>query len=51
MRTLVFELGAILILPRLFGVDGIWCATVSAEFMGALLGCMFMLAMRKKYRY
>jgi len=51
LRTLVFELGAVLLLPGLLGVDGIWCASVLAELMAALFGIMFMAAMRKKYQY
>ena len=35
LRTFVFELGAVLLLPLLFGVDGIWFAIVFAELMAA----------------
>lgn len=51
LRTVVFELGAVLLLPRLFGVDGIWCSVVLAEFMSAATGGMFMAALQKKYHY
>ena len=51
LRTFVFELGAVLLLPLLFGVDGIWYAIVFAELMAAVVGCIFMVALQKKYQY
>lgn len=51
LRTFVFELGAVLLLPLLLGVDGIWYAIVFAELMAAVVGSIFMVALRKKYQY
>ena len=51
LRTFVFELGAVLLLPLLFGVNGIWYAIVFAELMAAVVGSIFMVALRKKYQY
>ena len=51
LRTFVFELGAVLLLPRLLGVDGVWSSFVLAEFMSAATGCVFMAALQKKYHY
>ena len=51
LRTFVFELGAVLLLPMLLGVDGIWCSIVFAELMAAAVGSIFMVALRKKYQY
>lgn len=51
LRTFVFELGAVLLLPGLLGVDGIWCSVVFAELMAAAVGSIFMLALRRKYQY
>lgn len=51
LRTFVFELGAVLLLPLLLGVDGIWYAIVFAELMAALVGSIFMVVLRKKYQY
>jgi Na+-driven multidrug efflux pump len=47
----VFELGAVLLLPLLLGVDGIWFSTVFAELMAAVTGVIFILALRRKYQY
>ena len=51
LRTFVFELGAVLLLPGLLGVDGIWCSVVFAELMAAAAGSIFMVALRRKYQY
>lgn len=51
LRTFVFELGAVLLLPMLLGVDGIWYSVVFAELMAAVVGSLFMVALRKKYQY
>jgi hypothetical protein len=32
-------------------VDGIWCAVVFAELMAAVVGCIFMAGLQKKYKY
>ena len=51
LRTFVFELGAVLLLPLFLGVDGIWSSVVYAECMAAVTGCIFMAALKKKYHY
>jgi Na+-driven multidrug efflux pump len=51
LRTFVFELGAVLLLPLLLGVDGIWYSVVFAELMAAVVGSIFMIALRRKYHY
>lgn len=49
LRTFIFELGAVLLLPLLLGVDGIWCSVVLAEFMAAVTGGIFMATQRRKF--
>ena len=52
LRTLVFQVAAVLLLPLLFnGIDGIWFSIVVAELMAATLSVIFMIALRKKYHY
>lgn len=51
LRTLVFQTAAILILPLIFKLDGIWFSVVAAEFMSLVLGVIFLIAKRKKYHY
>jgi putative MATE family efflux protein len=51
LRTLVFELGAILLLPMLFGVNGLWFSVVAAEMMATVLSFLFMKIKRKRFGY
>ena len=51
LRTFVFELGAVILLPMLFGVDGIWFSIVFAELMAAAVGSIFIVALQRKYQY
>ncbi len=48
---LVFELGAILLLPLLFGVNGLWFSVVVAELMATVLSFIFMAIKRKRFGY
>lgn len=51
LRTVVFQVAAILILPLIFGVDGIWLSISVADFAAAAIAIMFLLLNRKKYGY
>lgn len=51
LRTFVFEIGSILILPFVFGVDGIWTAIVVAELAALTVTIIFLVVKRKKYHY
>lgn len=51
LRTLVFQVAAVLLLPLILGLDGIWYSIVVAEVMALALTTAFLLAYRKKYRY
>lgn len=51
LRTLVFQVAAVLLLPLLFGIDGVWISIIVAEFMAVVFGALFMVLKRKKYNY
>ena len=51
LRTLVFQLGSVLILPVLLGIDGIWYSVALAEVLTLCVTLTFMIAQRKKYYY
>lgn len=51
LRTLVFEAGAVLLLPRFWGINGVWASVVVAEGMAMLLCTVFLAAKRGKYGY
>ena len=50
-RVFLFQVPAVLLLPRFFELDGIWLSAAVAEFFTALMGGIFILAKRKKYHY
>ncbi len=51
LRTLLFQCAAVLLLPLIWGVDGIWCSTVSAEILALIVTVLFLCGKRKKYGY
>lgn len=51
LRTLVFQVGAVLILPLIWGIHGIWISIVVAEFMAVVFVVIFLIIKRKKYHY
>jgi len=51
LRVLVFQMGAVLLLPMIFDLDGIWMSVVVAELIAAVISITFIAALRKKYRY
>ena len=51
LRTLVFQVAAVLILPLLWGVDGIWLSVTAAELLATAVTFLFLFGMRKKYKY
>lgn len=51
LRTLVFQSASVLLLPLLFGVDGIWWAIAAAEFFALAVSLTALLLNRKKYGY
>ena len=51
LRTLVFQIAAVMLLPLIWGVDGIWWSIVVAEVMATAVGLFFMKRNRKKYHY
>lgn len=48
-RTLVFELGAVFILPVILGIEGIWYSVSVAEVFALILSLALILAFRKRY--
>ena len=51
LRTLLFQVGAVLIFPLLWGIDGIWLSIVAAEVLAAVVTALFLIGERKKYHY
>lgn len=51
LRTLVFQIAVVLILPTLLGIDGIWLAIVIAELLALIFTTCFFYSNRNKYHY
>lgn len=51
LRTLVFQVAAVLILPLLFEINGIWFSIVAAEIVSAVVTALFIIGKKKKYHY
>lgn len=51
LRTLVFEVSAVLLLPIVWKIDGIWISIVVAEVMAVIFTVIFLVTKRKKYHY
>lgn len=50
-RSFVFMVIAMLILPAIWGVTGVWLATPAAEFAAICLSIVMFVKYRKKYQY
>ena len=50
-RTIVLEMSAVLLLPLVLGVDGIWVALPIAEALALCLTAYFLISRRHKYHY
>lgn len=51
LRTLVFQIAAVLLFPIIFDINGIWFSIVSAEIMSVTVTMLFLILKRKKYGY
>lgn len=51
MRTLVFQVLSVLILPLFLQLDGIWLSVVMAEILAIFVTVYFLRTKRKKYQY
>lgn len=51
LRTIVFEVSGVLLIPIILGIDGIWISIVVANGLAAFVTVLFLLAKRKRYHY
>lgn len=51
LRTLVFQIAAVLLLPLILGINGIWLSIIVAEVMAVATAILFLAIKRKKYGY
>lgn len=51
LRTLVFEISAVMLLPLIWDTDGIWVSMVAAELMAVTVTTVFLKLNQKRYQY
>lgn len=51
LRTMVFQIAAVMLLPLRFGIDGVWFSIIVAEFMAMALSAAFIVGKKNKYHY
>ncbi len=51
LRSLIFQCGAVLLLPVFWGMTGVWLAATAAEIVAFCMTMTFFYACRKKYGY
>ena len=51
LRTLLFQIAAVFVLPAFFGSGAIWLSMTAAELLALLVTATFLVTNRKKYHY
>lgn len=51
VRTLLFQIVAVLVLPLIWGLDGIWFSIVAAEVLALFVTIWFWITKKEKYGY
>ncbi len=51
LRTLLFQVVAVMVLPIFFELDGIWYAVIMAELLALVVTVGFLITKKGKYRY
>lgn len=51
LRTLVFQIGAVLILPVFFELNGVWYSLFVAEILAMIVTLVFYITKKKTYHY
>ncbi|THG37303.1 MATE family efflux transporter [Adlercreutzia caecimuris] len=51
LHTLVFQVAAVIVLPMLFGIDGIWLSVTIGDALTCLVAATLMIALSGRYGY
>ncbi len=51
LRTLLFQTAAVMFLPMIFELEGIWFAIIVAEFFSLVITAIFIFKYRSRYKY
>ena len=49
LRTILFQVGCVLLFPLFFGINGIWFSVVAAEILAVSVTVCFLFGTRKRY--
>ncbi len=50
-RTVIFQVAAVLLLPLIFDLDGVWASVIVSEGLAMIVSTALIVALRKKYQY
>ena len=50
-RTLLFQIFAVMVMPLIMGVNGIWSAVIAAEGLSVMVSAICIVACSRKYHY
>jgi len=51
LRTFVFQCATVVLLPLVWGIDGVWISIVVAEVIAVIISTIFIVVKKKKYHY
>lgn len=51
LRTFVFQCAAVMLLPLIWGIDGVWISIVVAEVVAVIISTIFIVIKKRKYHY
>lgn len=51
LRSVVFQVVAVLLLPIIWGIDGIWASVTLVELAGMMITFLFVIILKKRYHY
>ena len=51
LRTIVFEVILVILIPLIFGIDGIWISIDLARLLSVMVTLAFLVKYRSKYHY
>lgn len=51
LRSVVFQVAAVIVLPIFFDLDGIWASVILAELAGMLITLLFVVKLKDRYHY
>lgn len=50
-RTVIFQVVMVLVLPKFWGLDGIWFSSPMTEILSVIVAAVFFVALKNKYKY